>query len=312
MEPRRPTQAAAQATAGRAGAGGYSTREAASLVGLAPDRIRRFVRRGLLAPRRTPGGEYRFSFQDMVLLRTAKSLLDAHVSSRRAIAALTRLQSRLAAQSDGQPLSAMRIFADGNTVLVQDDDALWDAETGQGQLAITVQRLAGEVRTLARRNLAARQAGVLDSDAWYNLGLDLEEVEPDKASDAYRRAIALDPANADAHVNLGRLHQVRGDLERAKRHYQQALDAVSDHPLAIYNLGTVYDELGELEVAVGYYQRAEEVPDAHYNLARVFELRGDELAFPASHASLPGTAGDEGQAGRPALGACVIGRQETG
>ena len=260
--------------------GGYRTREVATLIGLKPDMIRRMVRHGLIEPMRGNGNEFRFSFQDMILLRTAKGLLDAQVSPRRTISALVKLRDRLVADGRRRPLSSMRIVAEGSTVMVREQDALWDAETGQGHFAFDVENLAGEVCTLAKRNLdVARQSDELDSDDWYNLGLDLEETTPDKAPEAYRRAIALNPANADAHVNLGRLFQIRGDLRRAKRHYQSALEAVPEHQLALYNLGTVFDELDELDSAVAYYHRAPQIPDAHYNLARIFEVRGDELAF---------------------------------
>ena len=72
---------------------------------------------------------------------------------------------------------------------------------------------------------------------------------------------------------------MRGDLKRAKRHYQRALRAVPAHQLAFYNLGTVFDELDELDTALDYYCQAPNVPDAHYNQARIFEMRGDQLAF---------------------------------
>ena len=51
-----------------------------------------------------------------------------------------------------------------------------------------------------------------------------------------------------------------------------------NHQLALYNLGTVFDELNELESAADFYQRAPSVPDAHFNLARISELLGDELS----------------------------------
>ena len=261
-------------------AGGYRTREVAELTGLKPSLIRRFVQHGLIEPTRGRAGEFHFSFQDMVLLRTAKGLLDADVSSRRTLAALTKLRDRLREEGAQRPLSAMRIFADGNTVMVRDEDALWDVETGQGHFAFEVEHLAGDVRKIATRNLAiARASDDLDSDDWYNFGLDLEEVAPEKAPEAYTRSINLNPANADAHVNLGRLYQVRGDLKHAKRHYRLALDAVPEHQLALYNLGTVFDELDELDTAVDYYRQAASIPDAHYNLARIFEVRGDELSY---------------------------------
>ena len=261
-------------------AGGYRTREASDLTGLKPGLIRRFVQHGLIEPTRGKAGEFRFSFQDMVLLRTAKGLLDADLSPRRTFAALAKLRDRLRAEGGDRPLSSMRIFADGNTVVVREEDALWDLETGQGQFAFEVEDLAGDVRKLATRNLSiARESDDLDSDDWYNFGLDLEEVAPEKAPEAYTRAINLNPANADAHVNLGRLYQVRGDLKHAKRHYRLALDSVPGHQLALYNLGTVFDELDELDAAVDYYRQAPSIPDAHYNLARIFEVRGDELSY---------------------------------
>ena len=257
---------------------GYRTRDAAEVVGLKPRAIRHYVTRGVLAPARGRHGEYRFSFRDLVVLRTAKGLLDSDVSSRRTLAALAKLKEKVAAL-DGKELTAMRIFAEGDTVVVRADDGVWDAETGQGRFAFA-NPAAGQVRELGDGDRVGPDATVrFDSDDWYNLGLDLEEAEPARAPAAYRRAIALDPDNADAHVNLGRLFQVRGDLKRAKRHYQRALRAAPAHQLAFYNLGTVFDELDELDTALDYYHQAPNVPDAHYNQARIFEMRGDQLAF---------------------------------
>ncbi|NIP14717.1 MAG: tetratricopeptide repeat protein [Pseudomonadales bacterium] len=256
--------------------GGYTTREVSDLIGLKPDQVRHYVRRSLLQPRRGDRGEYRFTFQDVVLLRSAKGLLDADVSPRKAYRVLLKLQSEL---SQVKSLAAVRIFADGNNVVVREDNQVWDVETGQGQLDFTVRELADNVATLAQQNLIVlRESDGLDSDEWYNLGLDLEEVDPDRAPDAYARAIELNPKNADAHVNLGRLMQLKGNLKFAKRHYEHALAAVSNHQLAFYNLGTVYDELDDMEKAAEYYRRAPAVPDAHFNLSRIYQMRGDEVS----------------------------------
>lgn len=255
---------------------GYATRDVSELIGLKPEQVRHYVRRGLLDPDRGRHGEFRFSFQDVVLLRTAKGLLDARVSVRRANRALLKLKAEL---DSVRTLSSVRIYADGNNVVVREEDSVWDAETGQGRLDFAVRDLIGEVASLAERNLMeAEELDGLDSDDWYNLGLDLEDVDPERAPEAYLKAIAIDPENADAHVNLGRLHQLRGRLKQAKQHYQKALSCVPEHQLALYNLGTLFDELEELDTALDYYNRAQAIPDAHYNLARIFEIRGDELA----------------------------------
>ncbi len=260
---------------------GYTTSEVSDLIGLKPTQVRHFVRRSLLAPRRGERGEYRFDFQDVVLLRTAKGLLESRVSSRRALRALLKVRSGL---ERGKGLASVRIFAAGNSVLVREDNQLWEAETGQSHFDFHAPGSRRQVTRIASSRdasddvVVAREQGAMDSDDWYNLGLDLEDASSPRAVDAYAKAIELNPRNADAHVNLGRLLQLGGDIRRAKRHYERALDLVPNHQLAVYNLGTVFDELNELNSAAEYYLRAPAVPDAHYNLARIFEILGDELA----------------------------------
>ena len=212
-----------------------------------------------------------------MLLRTAKGLLDANVSSRKAYRALVKLKEE---KSQVQSLSAVRIYANGPNVVVRDDNQVWEVETGQTALDFAFQEVAANnIEELADEiPYGAAQESDFNSDEWYNLGLDLEEAEPDKAPEAYKEAIRLDPKNADAHVNLGRLYQLKGNLKYAKRHYELALTARPGHQLAFYNLGTVFDELEEIEKAADYYEKAPGIPDAHYNLARIFELNGDEVS----------------------------------
>ena len=62
---------------------GYRTKEVAELIGLNTDQVRHYVRRKLVQPDRGARGEFRFSFQDVVLLKTAKGLMDASVSTLR-------------------------------------------------------------------------------------------------------------------------------------------------------------------------------------------------------------------------------------
>lgn len=255
---------------------GYTTREVAELVGLTADQVRHYIRQGLLSPRRGSRGEFRFDFQDMVLLRTARGLRDAAVPPRRALAALRKLRGQLGAV---ESLASLRILADGGHVVVRDAAALWDVDSGQGVLDFSVRELAGEVAELRQRRFAEQERGEdLDSDDFYNLGVDLEDVDPARSADAYLRALDLDPGNVDAHVNLGRLLQVDGRLDQARDHYRLALDRVPDHQLALFNLGTLYDEFDDFETAVACYRRAPDVADAHYNLCRIFEIRGDEVA----------------------------------
>lgn len=278
-----------QRAAPQRAADSYGTREVADLIGFSREQVRRFARRGIVHPSRGARAEYRFSFQDMALMRSARRLVDAEVPVRHVFEALDRLQRR---ENAPPSLSALRIAAEGSTVVVRDDRTVWEALSGQCRLPLAREGNGEGGRPSAakpredahgnagagRRTATVVEINTLSSDDWYNLGLDMEEVDPSRAPEAYRRSIALDPANADAHVNLGRLYQIGGDLRRAKRHYRQALDSAPEHELACYNMGTVFDELEESDLALDYYRRAASIPDAHYNLARIFGLRGDELS----------------------------------
>jgi hypothetical protein len=96
------------------------------------------VRLGLCRPARL-GRRYAFSFQDLVVLRAAKALLEEKVPParvRRAIAALVR---ELPAD---RPLSGLRIYADGKNVAVRHEGARWQPATGQTLLEFEVDQLA--------------------------------------------------------------------------------------------------------------------------------------------------------------------------
>lgn len=256
---------------------GYSTRNVADIVGMTPDQVRHFVRRKLLSPAKGPHGEHRFDFKDLVLLRTAKSMIDADISPRSLFRAMTRLKASFASTD---ALSAVRLLAQGDGVVVRAKDRLWNAETGQGCLDFA-QRVSGDtVKVLWEgRDIAPGEADALSASEWCQLGVDLEEWNLGKAIEAYQKAVLSDPNLADAWVNLGRLHQIKGNLKEAKRHYELAVEAAPGHQLANYNLGTIFDELDEGELAARFYAKAPDVADAHFNLARISRRRGDELAY---------------------------------
>src|SRR2546422_215709 len=138
----------------------------------------------------------------------------------------------------------------------------------------------------ARRTAQAARAaeGDLDAEDWYELGLELEAVEPGEARDAYRRALELDAHHADAHVNLGRLLHEQGLVEEAERHYRLALSANPDLATAAYNLGIALEDLDRPADAVEAYRQAlamdPRLADAHYNVARLYQSLGKEAAAP--------------------------------
>ena len=53
---------------------GYGARDVAKMLGLSVAQVRSYARLGFVEAQRGPRGELRFSFQDLVLLRTARGL----------------------------------------------------------------------------------------------------------------------------------------------------------------------------------------------------------------------------------------------
>lgn len=77
------------------------------------------------------------------------------------------------------------------------------------------------------------------------------------------QALALDPAYADAHNNVGQLYYRQGDWSLALAAYQQAVALDDQNAIYEFNLGTVYERLGEYTQAVTAYQRALELNPAY-------------------------------------------------
>jgi tetratricopeptide (TPR) repeat protein len=259
---------------------GYTTHDVAKLLDLSPAQVRGFARAGFLVPSRGPRGRLQFSFQDLVLLRAAKGLTAAKIPAARVRRALERLRDQL---PRGRPLSALRIAAEGDRIVVTDGDTAWYPESGQVVLDFTVSEIATKAGPIARRRAqVARVEETLTADEWYALGFDLEVTSPEEARDAYRRALELDPHHAGAHINLGRLLHEAGRLEDALGHYRLALQAHPDDPTAAFDLAIALEDAGRIGEAIDAYRQAirsdPKLADAYFNLARLYELAGKRAA----------------------------------
>ena len=261
---------------------GYTSRDVAKLLGLTVAQVRGFARDGFLSPSTARGRRtLQFSFQDLVVLRTAKALVRARIPPRRIRRALKRLRQQL---PRGRSLAELHIAAEGDRIVVRDGSMAWNPESEQTHLDFAVSELATRAAPIARRAAQAARAaeGELDAEDWYELGLELEAVDPDEARDAYRRALELEAHHADAHVNLGRLLHEEGLVEEAERHYRLALREDPEHATAAFDLGIALEDLGRPADAIEAYRAAlatdPRLADAHYNVARLYEKVGKKAA----------------------------------
>jgi tetratricopeptide (TPR) repeat protein len=270
---------------------GYTAQEVARMLGLTAGRLRAYIRAGVLAPERGARGEMRFSFQDLLLLRTAEGLVRERIPPARVRRALKKLRARL---SDARPLTGVQLAAEGATVVVRDGGARWQAESGQVLLDFEGARgdndapltelpprrpAEGEARAGTAAGAGADSVVELSVNELYEIGCDLEETDPEHAEASYRQVLARDPGHPDANVNLGRLVHERGDLAAAEAHYKRALVRRPEDPIATFNLGVALEDQGHVAEALDTYERAvalnPENADAHYNAARLYEKEGD-------------------------------------
>ncbi|MEO8523185.1 MAG: MerR family transcriptional regulator, partial [Caldimonas sp.] len=178
----------------------YTIRGIQEMLGLSRGVISGLIDAGFVAPSRGPRNEYRFTFQDVVLLRTAVELQGARVAPRRILSALRHLKATLPGEL---PLTGLRITAVGNDVTVRDGRSQWQAESGQLVMDFEVAPVQGTV-TLLQRKPAASQAQKQDDAATvFGKGEALERSDMAAAEAAYRKVLALDPDHTDAYLNLG-------------------------------------------------------------------------------------------------------------
>jgi tetratricopeptide (TPR) repeat protein len=207
----------------------YTTRDVAKLLGLSEAQVLSHARVGYLSPGRGPRNTYRFSFQDLVLLRAAKALSEAHIAPQRIRRALRTLTRQLPA---GRTLSAMRIAPEGRRVVVRDGGESWYPESGQLLLDFQAAEAARRKRLAKGRPPRQGEADEpLTVEQWFALAV-------------------------DARVNLGRWLQADGHTELAVAEYRGALASQPNHPAAAFHLGTALEELGRFAEAIEAYRQA--------------------------------------------------------
>ena len=222
----------------------YSSKEVAALLGLSVPQVRAQARAGFLRPERGPRRAYRFSFQDLFLLRSAKALAEARVPSRRVRRALRRLRKQLPAD---RALTDIRIVAENGRIVVRDGNSVWNPDSGQFQLELKARRRANS---------------------------------PPEPKPARKHQARPDPA--DDHVAQGRRLYEDNEVADAVARYRKALAIKRHHPAAAFHLGVALEDLGKTNEAIDAYRRAVEsdpfFADAHLNLARLYEKAGKKTA----------------------------------
>lgn len=254
----------------------YSRQEVCRLAGIPPRQLKSWQEQGLVREAEA------FDFSDLIALRTLVELKSAGISSRRIRSSLAALRHRLREVSD--PLRELKVFTDGKRIGVQVAGRRMEPVTGQLLLDFESDYLK-KLLTFSQASVEkdAAEKRRREAETWFARGLELEQMgaPPEQAIEAYKNAIAAEPASAGALVNLGTIYYRQHKLKLAERYYRQAVEADPKYALARFNLGNVFDERGEFEAAREQYAAAVALDpsyaDAHYNLALVYRHLGQNL-----------------------------------
>ena len=242
----------------------YGVRDVEKLLGLPRSTIRALIAAGFVTPARGPRRAWLFSFQDLIVLRTAQTLVEANVPPRRITRSVRDLRRHL---PDAMPLSGLSISAVADRVVVREGGGRWQAESGQYLLEFDGDPANGSLSVIER----GKAAEASSAQVWFDKAVALERTDAVAAMRAYEQAIATDPAFLDARINLGRLLHEGGCFADAEHVYREAVEKCGGDPVLLYNLGVLLDDLGRNSDAMQAYDAAlradPDLADCHYNLA---------------------------------------------
>jgi hypothetical protein len=290
----------------------YTLRDVASRLGLSRAVIVGLIEAGFVTPARGPRREYRFSFQDMVLLRAAQGLSAARIPPRRIVQSLRQLRARLPEQ---MPLSGLRLEAIGSEVVVREGGTPWRADSGQLLFDFEAATADGapvpaQVHTLRRgpghaagaeaqgypagADTQGRRPGAdalghptgaetpigaaMPAASWLERAAELEATNPAAAETAYRRALHDDATQVEAYINLGVLLASAGRHAEAIALYRTGIERCAPEALLHYNLAVALEDSRQPEAAIAAYDRClaldPQMADAHFNVARLHDQLG--------------------------------------
>jgi tetratricopeptide (TPR) repeat protein len=250
----------------------YDTNDLKRLFGLSAAAVRALARAGHLNPVRR-AGRLHYSFQDLIVLRTASALRAANIPAQRINKTLEKLRAAL---PPGETLKKLSLTALGDRIAIREGKMLWESESGQYALALDIDDGPADLHEI-------RPAAVVDAensaDDFYAQAFDLEESNPLAARAAYEASLRSDAQHVEARINLGRLLHLAGLLKDAEIIYRAA---IRPEPLIAFNLGVLLEDLNRPAEAIAAYRDAlaldPQLADAHFNLARLYEEASDSKA----------------------------------
>jgi tetratricopeptide (TPR) repeat protein len=243
----------------------YSQADLTRLFRLSKTLLRSLVRAGYITtPART--GKTAYSFQDLLILRTASALQAARIPAAKITKALGNIRASV---SPGAMFSTLVLSSSGKDLLLREGSQTWEASSGQFALPLEATKAASVSELLPEKATAPATS---DADAHYARGHELEGSDVRAARAAYLAALELHSDHIEARINLGRLLHLAGELAAAEQIYRQTKTASA---VLSFNLAILLEDMHrEADAAAAYRDALAQDPhlhDAHFNLSRLYE-----------------------------------------
>lgn len=245
--------------------------------------VRSWEHAGLIQAVRTIGRLPYFNFSQVSRARKLSELLAEGADRSEIVATLSRLQNLLSQTSwEG---SALEVLSHNSHIVMRDSKGMLEPVSGQRLMNFEPEEDkpkhedddASEIRPmLAFPDIDSRQPkpDLYSGKDWYVEGCRLaENGKTEEAIVSFRKALRLNPNEAEAHFHLAdclyRLNRPHAALER----YYSAIEADSLYIEAWTQIGCLQAELQNPEEAIRAFEMSldmdSEFPDAHLHLAEV-------------------------------------------
>ena len=251
----------------------FDSKDLKRLFGIPASQVRALIREGHIRPRKK-AGRLSYSFQDLIVLRTAGTLRAAKIPAQRINRTLRQIRESLPGEL---PLSGLSITAVGDRIVVREGQALRESDSGQYTLALEIIEQGGDLVVIDKRDSALPPApSAVAGMADFETALALEATDPKTARSLYETCLAQDAGHLEARINLGRLLHLEGHLREAEKVYR-GVDG--GDALLSFNLAVLLEDLKRESEAMLAYRNALALDpgfaDAHFNLARLYERKGN-------------------------------------
>jgi tetratricopeptide (TPR) repeat protein len=246
----------------------YSRADLERILRLTPRQLQTWEKAGLVSASED------YSFFDLVQIKKVRDLCAQRVRPAVIRQSLQAMQKQVAGMEN--PLLEAGTYQSGHKVAFRHQGRLLEPIAGQFIFDFSSSQ-ENKVVSSSPPVPGGPELVITDVAELFARGIKLEE-NPSTQNGAisiYLKVLAMDPAHAAAHINLGTLYYNRQDYTLAERHYRSAIQIDPRYALAYFDLGNVLDETGRVHDAINTYntaiQLAPTYADAHYNIALAYE-----------------------------------------